>query len=192
MLRSADDVLAISIEQGFALWLAFGNVMRGWSLAMLGHRDEAIELLRRGLAGCGETGCGVVMPFWLAVAAEIYGCAGQSEQALQLLAQSEDTMEKTSESWPKAEVHRLRGRQLLGMRDTTAAEQSFHRALEVARQQSARFWELRAALALARLWRGEDRRREAHALLAPVYGWFTEGFDIPDLKEAKALLEELA
>ncbi len=192
MLRSADDVLAISIEQGFALWLAFGNVMRGWSLAMLGHRDEAIELLRRGLAGCGETGCGVVMPFWLAVAAEIYGCAGQSEQALQLLAQSEDTMEKTSESWPKAEVHRLRGTQLLGMRDTTAAEQSFHRALEVARQQSARFWELRAALALARLWRGEDRRREAHALLAPVYGWFTEGFDIPDLKEAKALLEELA
>jgi predicted ATPase len=78
------------------------------------------------------------------------------------------------------------------MQDTAGAEKSFHRALEVARQQSARFWELRAALALARLWRSEDRGREAHELLVPVYGWFTEGFDIPDLKEAQVLLEELA
>jgi predicted ATPase len=191
-LRSADEVLAISIDQGFALWLAFGNVMRGWSLAMLGRVDEAIELLLKGLAGCGETGCGVVMPFWLAVAAEIYGGAGQSEQALHLLAQAEDMIERTGENWPEAKVHRLRGMLLLGMRDAAGAEKGLHRALEVARQQSARFGELRAALALARLWYGEDRRRDAYELFAPVYGWFTEGFDIPHLKEAKALLEELA
>jgi class 3 adenylate cyclase/tetratricopeptide (TPR) repeat protein len=162
MLRSADEVLAISIEQGFALWFAFGNLMRGWSLAMLGRADEATELLLRGLAGCGETGCGVVVPFWLAVAAEVYGHGGQSEQALQLLAQAENIIERTNESWPKAEVHRLRGTLLLGMHDTADAEKSFHRAIEVARQQSAKFWELRAVLALARLWRDQDRRREAH------------------------------
>jgi predicted ATPase len=192
MLQSADEVLSISIEQGFALWLAFGNVMRGWSLAVLGQADEGVNLLLNGLAGCGETGCGIVVPFWLAVAGEAYGRTGQSEQALKQLAQAEDMIERTNEDWPKAEVHRLRGTLLLEMQDTRAAEASLYRALEVARQQRAKFWELRAALALARLWRDQDRRHEARELLAPVYSLFSEGFDVPDVRDAQKLLGELA
>ena len=97
----------------------------------------------------------------------------------------------TNERWAEAETHRLRGALLLSIRERVAAEHSFHQALSVARQQSAKFWELRAALDLAQLWRDQGKHTEAHDLLAPVYGWFTEGFDTPDLKESKSLLEQL-
>jgi predicted ATPase len=98
----------------------------------------------------------------------------------------------TKERWAEAEIHRLRGTLLLSIQEDAAAEDSYLRALEVARQQQAKFWELRAALSLARLWRDQGKVQQARELLAPVYGWFTEGFDTRDLKDAKALLEELS
>ena len=192
MLRSANEALAISNEQGFALWLASGIAMRGWSLGMLGRAPEGIALLYDGIAKSQDTGCGIVVPFWLAVLAEVYGHVGEFEEGLKRLAEAEAMIETTQERWPEAEVHRLRGQLLLSMHESSAAEDSFRRALDVARKQSARFWELRASIGLARLWRDQGKSAEACDLLAPVYAWFTEGFDTTVLLEAKALLDELA
>ena len=118
--------------------------------------------------------------------------AAQADEGLKRLADAANIVEVTQERWAEAEMHRLRGTLLLSMQERTAAEDSFRRAIIVAQQQSAKYWELRAAMSLARLWRDQGKVQQARELLAPVYGWFTEGFDTRDLKEAKALLEELA
>ena len=118
--------------------------------------------------------------------------AAQPEEGLDRLDEAAKLIDTTQERWSEAEMHRLRGTLLLSMREPTAAEDSFRRALAVARRQSARFWELRAATSLARLWRDQGKRVEARELIAPVYCWFTEGFATRDLKEAKVLLDELS
>jgi predicted ATPase len=124
--------------------------------------------------------------------AEIYGLAGQPEEGLKRCAEAIALLERTQERWAEAETYRMRGTLLLSMYDQVAAEDSFHKALAVAQRQSARFWELRTALDLARLWRDQGKRTEARALLTPVYSCFTEGLDTPVLKEARSLLEQLA
>ena len=120
--------------------------------------------------------------------------AGEVDEALELLDRALEESNATDERWSEAEIHRLKGQWLLTHHPTrlAEAESSYQRALEVARGQEAKFWELRAATGLARLWRDQGKRQQAHDLLAPVYGWFTEGFDTLDLKEAKTLLHELA
>jgi predicted ATPase len=137
-------------------------------------------------------GANLLLPFFLTTLAELYGMAGQPDEGLKRLAEAAEMIERTQERWPEAETHRLRGALLLSMNDHAAAEQSYHQALAVARHQNAKLWELRAATSLARLWRDQGKSTEAHDLLAPVYGWFTEGFKTPVLQEAKALLDELA
>ena len=117
--------------------------------------------------------------------------AGQWQAALEHVGEARRLAEKTKERWAQAETLRLRGDVLLAMGDPAAAEASYGEALALARRQSAKLWELRAAMSLARLWRGHDKRAEARGLLAPVYGWFTEGFGTPVLQEAKALLDNL-
>ena len=134
----------------------------------------------------------LVLPFCLMTLAEACGQAGQPEEGLKRIVEAADLVETTKERWAEAEIHRMRGTLLLSMREDAAAEDSYRRALAVARQQQAKFWELRAALSLARLWRDQGKVQQARELLAPVYGWFTEGFDTRDLKEAKALLGDLA
>ena len=192
MLRSADEILAISNEHGFALWSAFGKMIRGWCLGARAQAAEGIPLLIQGLADSRAIGCGAMLPFYLTTLGEVYGMAGQPDEGLKRLAEAAEMLERTQERWGEAETHRLRGVLLLSMNDHAAAEQSYHQALAVARRQSAKFWELRAAADLARLWRDQGKRTKAHDLLAPVYGWFTEGLDTPVLKEAKALLERLS
>jgi predicted ATPase len=118
--------------------------------------------------------------------------AARPKEGLDCLAEAAAVVETTRDRWAEAEMHRMRGTLLLSMHDQAAAEDSFHEALAVAQRQNAKFWELRAATSMARLWRDQGKREEARGLLAPVYGWFTEGFDTRDLKEAKALLDELA
>jgi len=117
--------------------------------------------------------------------------AGQIEEGLTLLEEAFQIVERTGERWLEAELYRHKGQLLMRQGHPAAAEELYRKALRIARDQEARLWELRAATSLARLWREQGRRAEAHELLAPVYGWFTEGFDTADLKEAKALLEEL-
>jgi predicted ATPase len=132
-----------------------------------------------------------MMPFFLTTLAEAYGMA-QPEEGLAVLAEAAELVETTQERWSEAELHRRRGALFQSISKFAAAEASYYQALAVARRQSAKFWELRAATSLARLWRDRGKREEARELLAPVYGWFTEGFDTRDLKDAKALLDELA
>jgi predicted ATPase len=134
------------------------------------------------------------VPWYLTFLATAYGNLGQYDDALRVINEAAEAVDRTNERWCEAEVLRVAGAvTLLGSeRDNTSAQKHFERALAVARQQQAKSWELRAAMSLARLWRDQGKVSEARELLAPVYGWFTEGFDTRDLKEAKALLEQLA
>jgi predicted ATPase len=132
------------------------------------------------------------MPFYLTILAEALGMGAQPQAGLDRLAEAAKLVETTQERWSDAEMYRLRGMLLLTVHDVAAAENSFRQAITTARHQTAKLWELRAATSLARLWRDQDKRTEARDLLAPIYGWFTEGFDTPVLQDAKALLDELA
>jgi class 3 adenylate cyclase/predicted ATPase len=192
MSLSANEAVAISSEHGFPLWLGESNVLRGWCLGAVGQTLEGISLVRQGIDICRATGSNILIPFFLTVLAEIYGIARQPEEGLHQLAEAAKLVQRTQERWAEAEMHRLRGTLLLSTHDVAAAENSFQQALTVAQHQSAKFWELRAALDLARLWCDQGKHTEAHDLLAPIYGWFTEGFDTPVLQDAKALLDQLA
>jgi class 3 adenylate cyclase/predicted ATPase len=192
MSLSANEAVAISSEHGFPLWLGESNVLRGWCLGAVGQTLEGISLVRQGIDICRATGSNILIPFFLTVLAEIYGIARQPEEGLHQLAEAAKLVKRTQERRAEAEKHRLRGTLLLSTHDVAAAENSFQQALTVAQHQSAKFWELRAALDLARLWCDQGKHTEAHDLLAPIYGWFTEGFDTPVLQDAKALLDQLA
>jgi class 3 adenylate cyclase/predicted ATPase len=192
VLASADEALAISAEQGYPLWMAFANAMRGWSLAALGQPTEGLRALQDGIDATRATGAGLWRSFFLTLLADAFAIAGQPRAGLKPLAEAAELIGTTQERWAEAETHRLRGRLMQSLGDDAASEDCYRHALDVARRQSAKLWELRAAMSMARLWRDQGKRDEARELLAPIYGWFTEGFDTRDLKEAKALLDELA
>jgi predicted ATPase len=190
LLRCADDLLTVSGEHGFALHRAEGLVARGWCLVALEHADEGIRLLTTGLASLQESGL-IWKPWALALAGDACRMAVQLPAAFAHLAEAERLAEDTEDRLFQAETLRLRGDVLLATGDPAAAEASYRDAIGRAQQQSAKLWELRAAMSLARLWRDAGKRTEARDLLAPVYGWFTEGVGTKDLKEAKQLLDEL-
>jgi predicted ATPase len=192
MFQSAEDVLSMSDKHGFADLLAVGKVMRGWCLGAMGRAAEGVPWLLEGIAIYRATGASLLLPFFLMRLAEVYGNASKPQEGLDRLAKAARVAETTQERWTEAELHRLRGTLLLSAHEFAAAEDSYRHALTVAQRQSAKFWELRAALDLARLWRDQGQRTEARDLLAPIYDWFTEGFDTPVLQEAKALLDQLA
>jgi predicted ATPase len=186
----ADALIAVSDEHGFPFHRAVGTVFRGWTLAGSGQTAEGIALLRAGIAAFRASGAVTEAPFFLTLLADVEGMA-KRDQGLGHLAEAERLVAETEERWAEAELHRVRGELLRTGNDPAAAEHCFCQAMDVARQQSAKFWELRAAISLARLWRDQAKRDAARDLLAPTYGWFTEGFDTPVLKEARALLDEL-
>jgi class 3 adenylate cyclase/tetratricopeptide (TPR) repeat protein len=192
LLQCADELLALATEHGFGFFRSFALMARGWCLAGLGRADEGIPLLTTGIAGALDTGWAVFRPGYLTLLADACRMAGQVQAALEHLAEAQRLVEETQERCNHAETLRLRGEVLLAMGDPAAAEASYGKSLALAREQSARFWELRAAMSLARLWRDQGKHTEAHALLAPVYNWFTEGFDTPVLQKAKAMLHEFA
>ena len=150
-------------------------------------------MIRRGLADYRATGSELFSPYFLALLAEAHRRAEQATIGLSALADALDGVERTEGRWIEAELHRLRGELLLALPkgDRSEVEASFHQALAVAHQQQAKLWELRAATSLARLWRDQGKRAQARDLLTPIHGWFIEGFDTADLKDAKALLDEL-
>ena len=187
--RFAEEVLAISSEHGFGLPFALGNMARGWSVGVTGQPAEGVSLIEQALNKLPQ-GANLGAPFHLMALAEVYGKAGRPLEGLRRLAEAAELVERTGERWAAAEMHRLGGVLLLSTDEDDAAEDSFNQALAIARQQDAKFWELRAATELARLWRDQGKSHQARELLAPVYGWFTEGFDTPALKEARELLNE--
>jgi predicted ATPase len=189
----AEALACLGTAHGFPQYLNSGVLYRGCVLANRGHVREGLPLYMRGLATTRAAGKEREVPLASALLAEAYQRAGQAAEGLTVLEEPLSRIARTGEGWMEAELHRVKGDLLMGLprRDPGEAEERFHRAIAIARQQSARMWELRAATSLARLWRDHGRRAEAHDVLAPVYGWFTEGFDTADLKGAKELLKEL-
>jgi len=190
----ADAAIALGREQGFPQFFAWGTVWRGWSLAHQGQCEEGIAQIHQGIAAYRATGGGATWPYCLALLAGAYGQVDQAEEGLSVLTEALTIVDKTGEGFYEAEVYRLKG-ELLLMRDDSSgaeAEGCFQRAIEIARKQSAKSWELRATTSLARLLAEQGQRDEARAILGEIYGWFSEGFDTADLKDAKALLEELS
>jgi predicted ATPase len=191
--EQAEAAIVLCTEQRFAYYLAWGTTMQGWAQVSQGQDEEGLAQMRHGLAALRATGAALRLPYYLALLAEACGHTGQAAEGLTLLAEALAQAHKAEESWTEAELHRLKGELLLSLSadNHAEAEGCFHQALAVARRQQAKSLELRAATSLSRLWQQQGKRVEAHQLLAEIYGWFTEGFDTPDLQDAKALLEEL-
>jgi predicted ATPase len=175
-------------------WAAHGAVVHGWAVGEGGAAEIGIAELRQGLAAIEAMGVQQHTPGFLGLLARLHLATKNFGEALAALDEALARVDRLEERWFEADLLRLKGEALLNVRpdQSAEAEACFHQALGVARDQGARLWELRAATSLARLWRDQGNRAEARDLLAPVYGWFTEGFDTADLKDAKALLDELA
>jgi predicted ATPase len=191
-LLLADEFLALSNEGGFSWYRACALVARGWCLSAMGQSNEGIQLIANGLAAMRATGTTLTTSDVLTRLADVYRLAGDEKAALTHLAEAEHFSETTRTQWVHVETLRLRGDLLTLTGDHAAAEVSYLNAIALAQRQCAKLLELRAATGLAKLWRNQNRPAEAHCLLSPVYGWFTEGFGTPVLQEAKALLDELS
>jgi predicted ATPase len=190
----ANELVAVAEEKSAPLWKAFGTTVQGCVLALTGNLRDAVHQINFGVAAWRLTGATSWLPTWLSYLAKANADLRQFEDAVRCIGEAIVAVERTKERWWEAEVNRVAGEIALKTPETDAAkaEAYFERALAVARQQQAKSWELRAAMSMARLWRDQGKRDEARKLLTPVYGWFTEGFETLDLKQAKVLLEELA
>jgi predicted ATPase len=189
-----EAMMALATEQGFAFMVVVAASYRAQlALRTQGQGEEIIAILHQSLAARRATGT-PPRPVQLATLAEAYRHAGQIEEGLRLVAEALAVADTTGERVDEARLHRLRGEFLLALAadNLAEAEACFQQALAVARRQQAKSWELQAAMSLSRLWQRQGKRTEAYELLAPIYGWFTEGFDTVDLQEAKVLLEALA
>jgi predicted ATPase len=190
---AAEEELALAADQGFQLWHACGTLHKGTGMLLQGRREEALALLLKGFSAFRATGAEVRVPSYLAMLGDAYTQSGQFENAHKSLKEGLEVAEKNDDRCHEAELYRLKGELLLAeANDQAAAEGCFHTAIETARYQQGKAWELRATMSLARLWHRQGRRDEAHDELASVYNTFTEGFSTPDLVEAKAMLEGLA
>jgi predicted ATPase len=208
--RRAAELIELSHEQGFPIWLPLGTAALGWVLTEQGHVEEGIAKLRQGIDAYRATQAEMGQPGRLCQLAAAYGKAGQAKEGLTVLAEAWEVVSRTGECLGEAELYRLKGELTLQKLSVISsqlsvtdprplppdpqseAEACFRKAIEVAQKQQAKSLELRAATSLARLWQQQGKRTEAHKLLSEVYNWFTEGFDTKDLQEAKALIEELA
>ena len=190
----AGVVTSLCSEHAFPFWAAGGQIFGGWAAINRGEVDGGVDELIRGLAAWRKTGARLWLPIFLALEAEGHFKAGRDQAAFHSIEQALATSDVTGERWAIAEILRVNANLLLttGRGKAEEVEEALIESLEIARQQQAKSWELRSATSLARLWRDQGKPQQARELLAPVYGWFTEGFDTRDLKEAKALLDALA
>ena len=217
----AEAVQTLTHEHGFAWWLGVGIGLQGWALVECAARSGAREQreaglgqIREGLAAVRATEAELWVPLLLGAVAQGTAQGGQAHDGLRVIAEALAIVEKNAERWTEAELYRLKGELRLQQSATrlghvqgqsqtrqdqseapspqAEAEACFRKALDIARHQHAKSWELRAAISLARLWQSQDKHHEAHSILSEIYNWFTEGFDTADLQEAQALLEELA
>ena len=189
-----DEFVALVDEQRAEGWNGMPTSLQGCVLALTGKAADAVHMITTGLAAFRSIEGTLFAPTHLSYLAGAHANLGQFDEAGRCMGEAMSMIETTKERWSEAEVNRLAGEiaLMLPEPDAAKAEAYFDRVLAIARKQQAKSWELRAAMSMARLWRDQGKRDEARELLAPVYGWFTEGFDTRDLKEAKALLDELA
>jgi predicted ATPase len=192
-LQVAEEI-ALADEKGALFWKAAGMMHHSAILALTDEASNAIQMLISAIAAWRSTGATLWMPLFLSYLALAYAKLVRFDHAWRFIGEAMTAIETTKEKWCEAEVHRIAGEvgRMSGEPDAAKAEAYFERALAVARAQQAKSWELRAAMSMARLWRDQGKRQQAHDLLAPVYDWFTEGFDTLDLKQSKALLDELS
>jgi predicted ATPase len=190
----AAELGSLADEKGAALWKAYGNLHQSCVLVLTGKTLAAVQMITSGLTAIRATGATGWIPWYLSFLARAYAELGKFDDASRCIGEAMTAVETTKEKWCEAEVHRTAGEiAVMSARpDAAKAEPYFERALAVAREQRAKSWQLRGATSLARLWRDQGKPQQARELLAPVYGWFTEGFDTRDLKEAKALLDALS
>ncbi len=190
----AQELVSLAEEKGPLFWKAEGMGTQGILLALAGRASDAIEMSISGITAFRSTGGTLWMPFRLQYLAHAHAELGQFEEAWRCIGEAMTAVETTKEKWSEADIHRTAGEiaLMLPEPDAAKAQAHFERAIAIARKQQAKSWELRAATSMARLWRGPDKRQQARDLLAPIYGCFTEGFDTLDLKQAKALLDDLA
>ena len=189
-----DELVGLAEEKNAAFWRAGGTTHRGCALAMTGKAADALHKINTGMAALRSTGATMFSPLYLSYLARACVELGKFDDASHWISEARVAMQTSKESWWEADLHRIAGEIALMSpeQDMAKAQEYFERALTVARQQQAKSWELRAATSMARLWRDQGKPQQARELLAPVYRWFTEGFDTLDLKEAKALLEQLS
>jgi class 3 adenylate cyclase/predicted ATPase len=189
-----DELIALAEDKGANLWKAFAAMNKDFVVALIEKPANAIEMISSGLMAWRATGATMLLPMRLATMANTYASFGQFDHAWHSIGEAMATIEATKERWYEAEVNRIAGEIALKTPKPLAARAQayFERALAIARKQQAKSWELRAAMSLARFWRDQGKIEQARELLAPIYRWFTEGFDTRDLKEAKALLQELS
>jgi predicted ATPase len=195
--KTANELVALAGETGTSFWKARGMVEQGCASAVIGKPADAVRLMTLGLNEWRAMGTTLQIPWFLVNLALALSDPAicQLDDALRSISDAINATEASGETWCVPEVYRVAGELTVKLSQADAAKNAnayFERALLVARQQGAKSWELRAAMSMARLWRDQGKRHEARELLAPVYGWFTEGFDTRDLKEAKKLLDELA
>jgi predicted ATPase len=187
----ADALLALAAEHAMPMWRGYGLVLRGWALTKEGQLEDGASLVRQGIRGLDALGDEFHRTHHLGLLAEIEGRTAEPVAGLRVMEEAYEGVARTDVRLFEAELRRMEGKlQLLAGR-LEDAERCFLAALEVARRQEAKSFELRTATALARLWRDQGKQADAYRLLAPVYGWFTEGLDTPDLRDAKSLLDEL-
>jgi class 3 adenylate cyclase/predicted ATPase len=194
--EQADAGVAISTEQQSEFWIAVGMIGQGWALTELGQVENGIAQLCAGISALRMTGAQIMLPYFTGLVAEAHGKARQVEEGLKMMTEAENTVADSGERWCLAELYRLRGELLLVRLDTQdrnekEAEEYFCQALEIAQLQQAKSLELRAAMSLARLWKSHGKQAAARRLLSDLYDWFTEGFDTPDLRDARALIEQM-
>ncbi len=191
--EQAQELVALAEEKNTPFWKALGMMDQGCTLALTGRASDATEMLISGMAAFRATGAKAWIPLYLPYLARSHAERGQFEEAWRCIGEAMRAADTTKETWCEAEIHRTAGEITLisAAPDAAKAEAYFERAIAIAREQKAKSWELRAATSLARLWSDQGERQQAYDLLAPIYGWFTEGFDTLDLKQAKALLEEI-
>jgi predicted ATPase len=201
----AEAALTLATDQGFPMFLALGAIFRGWALAERssqategGEAQEGISQIRQGIASWQASGAEVRQASFRAFLSEGYGKVDQMEDGLRVLAEGLEIANNTGERYYEAELYRLKGELTLAQSSVQGlesrvkeAEECFLKAIEIVRKQQAKSLELRATTSLSRLWQKQGKKKEAHEMLSEVYNWFTEGFDIKDLQEANALLEEL-
>jgi adenylate cyclase len=188
-----EEVIALSEENGFAEWLPWGRFIHGWALFELGQVSLGLLGMEEGLTGFDRLGGVPRQQYWIVVRAQALAMIGRVDEALLKINQALAHIERTGDTADQAEMLRLKGEVLLmhDKRTVREAENCFRAALKVARAQEAKWWELRTSVSLARVLRDTNRRDEARAILSEIYNWFTEDLDLPDLKDAKALLDEL-
>lgn len=190
--EQSEAALSLATDQGFPVWAAAATTMHGWATAIEDESEAGLAELQQGIAAWRATGAGAWLAYYGTLLAEVFERLGKAEAALHELDKAQAVMEKTEERWWEAEIYRLRGSLLSRHSMASEAETWLQRALDVAHRQHAKLLELRAAVHLANLWRDQNRYADARKCLAPVYGWFTEGFDTTDLQEAESLLDQLS